>query len=482
MKAHRIWLLVPAIVLTLTSVGIGAQASKKDLTDSLAGAVWLSDWASAMDAIEQGADPNAKVQDGSPVLTECMRESPATAKALIRHGADPNTLGSWGWPALCTAACVDLELTKMLLDRGANLQVRTKDGDSPLTAAAMSDRPEIVAYLLKRGLPLEGRSDIGEGSLLMKGVTPLMVAAKHAALGSMKTLLDAGADPTSVSGHGATPLAYAMSGFADYQAEAAKIVAAMALLIDRGAPVDQPTSCHYFYSSFNPIPGYTNQPGPGCGFTPLMIASAFHWYPAVTFLLQRKADPNLRSNTGIPLLFWAADSDADGPLEGLLAAGTDPNVTGNFPGRLQEKGVTPLMIAAAAGAPLAVKCLLRHNADPNRVSDEGIPTIAFPWRRWSRQNLAASTQVAQLLLDGGADLTGRPAGLDPGHPWVTPPLAALQGGGCEGSLWLVEHGADPRQAGSDGTSLAALFCRQFEAIKDSREMPDCYQRLLQFCK
>ncbi len=458
------------------------QASKKDLTDSLTAAAWLDNWDWAMESLEQGADPNAKVQDGEPVLSLCMRGSPALAKTLIARGADPNTVGSFGWPVVCQAASFNLELTRMLVERGASLQSKTEDGHTLLVVAAMSDHPEIVAYFLKLGLPLEGRVDIESPGGRMKGVTPLMVAAKRAASGSMKALLDAGADPTAVSTDGATPLAYALAGFADYEAKAERIQAAMGVLLDKGAPVDERTSCCYFYSSFSPFTGYGTASGAERGFTPLMIATAFHWYPAVSFLLQRKADPNLRSNAGIPLLFWAADSDAAGPLERLIAAGADPNVTGNFPGYLREKGVTPLMIAAAAGAPLAVKCLLKHDADPNRVSEEGIPTIAFPWRRWSRENPAASTQVAQLLLDGGADLTGRPTGLDTARPWVPPPLAALQGGGCEGSLWLVEHGADPRQVGSDGTSLAALFCRQFGAMKDLNEMPDCYQRLLLFCK
>ncbi len=473
-----------------------AQVSQGSLNESLAAEVWLSDWENAFETLAQGADPNTKLQDGTPVLAECIRENPAFAKALVKRGADPNTIGEWGWPVLCTAACVDLDLTKMLIDLGADLQARTKDGYSPLTAAAMANRSEVVAYLLGKGFPVEGRSTVGnDGSDQLVGVTPLMIAARHAATGSMKVLLDAGADPKTLSDKGVTTLAFALSGYAsvfftdkDKEAKAARINAAMGLLLERGVSVDQRTACLFFYpgSSWNPLTGYGTISKSECGFTPLMLATAFHWYEGVKFLLQHGADPNVRSDGGMTALHWAAMSDGDISIVWLLNAGADPNAVGELPGYVMERKVTPLMVAASCGSARSVKLLLKSKADPNRVSAEGIPTIAFAWRNYFElREPKVQQQVAQALLDGGADRNGRPSIHEPGTPLIPAPVAVMQpnGGGCEAALWLIDHGADIGLAGPDGTSLASLIQRTISVPGLQIEtLPECYQRLYQLSK
>ncbi len=473
-----------------------AQVPQESLNESLASEVWLSDWENAFETLAQGADPNTKLKDGTPVLAESIRGNKAFAKALVKRGADPNTMGEWGWPVICTAACVDLDLTKTLLDRGANLQLRTKDGYSALTAAAMANRPEIVAYLLNKGFPVEGRSTVGsDGSDQLVGVTPLMVAAKHAAAGSMKALLDAGADPKAISDKGVTPLAFALSGYAlipfadkDKETKTAQINAAMTLLLERGASVDQRTACLFFYpgSSWNPHTGHGTLSRSECGFTPLILATAFHWYGGVQFLLQHGADPSARSDGGMTALHWAAMSNGDVSIAWLLNAGADPNVVGELPGYVMEKKVTPLMVAASCGSARSVELLLKSKADPNRVSAEGIPTIAFAWRNYfEQQKPEVQQQVARALLDGGADPAGRPSIQAPGTPVIPAPVAVMQpaGGGCEAALWLIEHGADQGFAGSDGRSLASLIQKMTSVPGlPIEKLPDCYQRLHQLSK
>jgi|GEM_PF-6536507 len=493
-RKSRIFLILFLVLAWVTS---WAQATynKKALTESLASDVWLNDWKEARFDLEHGADPNTKLQDETPVLYECIRSNPEFAKELIEHGADPNAVDAYGQQVICEAAGFSLELTKMLVDRGANLKVKDNDGYSPFTYAVMADRSDVVAFFLKNGFSVDERSDIGDKYNGQQGVTPLMIGAKHSSVASMKVLLDAGADPEAVSKDGATPLAYALSGYAmvgnrqgkDKDAQRLKINTAIGLLIDRGAPVDQRTAARFFSpsSSYDPlayIGGTTKQDR---SFTPLMIASAYQWYGAMQVLLDRKADPNLKSERGIPPILWVCTSNADGPVKLLIKAGADINIEGNLPGFLRNKGITPLLVAASAGAEKVVEDLLEAGADPNRMSTDGIPTIAFSWiHRDMNPSEKVSNHIAKMLLDAGADINGGPSIQHPERPWITP-IQAIGGGYgdmCSGTHWLLDHGADPMKASSNGHSVCDKFAIYKSHPDIINRMPDCIVRLFNLCK
>lgn len=121
---------------------------------------------------------------------------------------------------------------------------------------------------------------------------PLSVAARRGDLASMRTLLDAGADPNEASGGGTRwpPLLHAVH---NQQLEAAR------LLLDRGADADSA--------------------GPR-GYTALMMAASAHDAGMVTLLLDYGADPHRVGPGGMTALGEAvtggALSDVDRPLLG----------------------------------------------------------------------------------------------------------------------------------------------------------------------
>ena len=94
----------------------------------------------------------------------------AEARALLDRGAAIDAKDREGKTALAKAAEADkLPLIRLLLERGANVNARAVDGSTPLFYAAEQDRGAVVALLLERGADpnLPGR----------KGVRPLAAAA-----------------------------------------------------------------------------------------------------------------------------------------------------------------------------------------------------------------------------------------------------------------------------------------------------------------
>lgn len=132
---------------------------------------------------------NARGPDGStPFMYAVLYTGAATLERLLKLGADPNKRNDANATALMWAA-TDLAKTRLLLDRGADVNARSSDLRTPLMIAAR--RPgnaAVVKLLLDRGAnPNPNAHPLTESS-------PLIEAANAGDAASMELLLGRGAD------------------------------------------------------------------------------------------------------------------------------------------------------------------------------------------------------------------------------------------------------------------------------------------------
>jgi ankyrin repeat protein len=184
--------------------------------------------------VERGANVNARssalgrtpllVAAGSPGATDVLA-------LLLARGADLRARDAAGFNALAIAMqAADVEVVRFLVDRGL-------DPKEELPAAALRSvytrhRPELVEYLMSRGLKilpdaLTGPANWQSPELLQRwiaqgadvnaragayNVTPLMRAASSEAgsAGSVRVLLESGANPNAETTEGETALDWAV--------------------------------------------------------------------------------------------------------------------------------------------------------------------------------------------------------------------------------------------------------------------------------
>lgn len=105
-----------------------------------------------------GVDPNERAPDGSTAFSQTMSGMTRRTNthhrlvaALVRAGLAPDARTSFGDSNALLECCRagDLELVRLLLERGADPNVRL-DG-TPLTAAQESGNPALIDLLLERG-------------------------------------------------------------------------------------------------------------------------------------------------------------------------------------------------------------------------------------------------------------------------------------------------------------------------------------------
>ncbi|KAK5629048.1 hypothetical protein RRF57_004763 [Xylaria bambusicola] len=155
-------------------VRAGANINLQDKTGStpLTVAVWDARHEVISYLLEHGADPNIAGDDlghkEGPLHRACRDSDFAIAKALIEHGADINrdSVSGHGTPlmAVCLPYSKYLEDTDKiihhLLDLGADVNAKSRYVGSPLAAAALACRPEIVRALLDRGAAYDGEDEM----------------------------------------------------------------------------------------------------------------------------------------------------------------------------------------------------------------------------------------------------------------------------------------------------------------------------------
>lgn len=159
----------------------------------------------ASEAARRGdfTNPNSEKAPWSLQYAAAHRQTNVIAM-LIALGRDVNELGAEGNRAL-DISCLsgDAPTTKVLLEHGANPNLRNKAGSTPLHDAALKGTGEVIELLLEHGADINARD--GESSS-----TPLHFAASFGRLGAVKALVKHGADTELRNEKGSTALQLAM--------------------------------------------------------------------------------------------------------------------------------------------------------------------------------------------------------------------------------------------------------------------------------
>ena len=147
-------------------------------------AVQASDAAALAEALKAGGSPTATVvtMNGhgamTPIRVAAMREDRACLDLLTAAGASPDDGGRDGPPLIALARAGLLDGVRMLLDAGADPNIRDRYEDDPLTAAEVAGREEVAALLRERGaVPREPDQPFTPGCELMFTATELLVKA-----------------------------------------------------------------------------------------------------------------------------------------------------------------------------------------------------------------------------------------------------------------------------------------------------------------
>jgi ankyrin repeat protein len=191
--------------------------------------------------LEAGAKINTTDPEGvSPVLIAIINGHYDAAAFLLNKGADPNLADETGRTALFSAVDFNtmpasnrpppkvienqvssLDLIKLLLDKGANVNAQ-----------------------LKKQQPYRAKLDRGQDTMLTTGTTPLLRAAKAADLPAMRLLLAKGADAKLATRTGINPL-MAAAGLGSKEEDAtgrfkteAEAIEAIQLCLDAGVDIN----------------------------------------------------------------------------------------------------------------------------------------------------------------------------------------------------------------------------------------------------
>jgi ankyrin repeat protein len=303
-------------------VALLAVFNVEDVHDSLVDYVGKEDWGEAMKIIKLLVDAGASVS----ATDDWVTRTPLHFALQLRHPP--------------------LELLEYLLDHGADSNTPNWMGRTPVFQ--LLTHPESTEDLIKRFKNAGGNFDTKDED----DNTPLHLVRTHS---MAKWLLDSGADPTATNKHGKAPLHLASnSGLLDV----------VTLLLEAGAPVDQPTSSSE---------------------TPLMLSSLTH---ISEVLLQHGAHVNAATDHGWTALHRAASNANPDLTSFLLSKGADVRALAS-PGRYLtgadhgSSDQTPMHVAVAAHvAPYqashvigVVAALLAHGADIEAQDSDGMTPL-----------------------------------------------------------------------------------------------------------
>ena len=368
--------------------------------------IWSAAAAGDVEALNMhlanGADVNAmdRTFGVTPLSSAALLGQIENSELLIKNGADVNQKNRDGGTALHGAAFLGhADVARLLIENGADVNAENYEGDTPLNAVYVDwDTTKGIAGFLQIDIDEEavesGRTRVvelfnqydaklGEGNLNSRG-DELCEAVAAGDIETVKAQLIEGADPNARDRElGATPLSWATL-FNQFEVGE--------FLIQKGADVNA-----------------RNRDGG----TPLHGAAFLGHADIAALLIQKGADVNARNDKGESPLDV---SKVDWGITQLIASWLEIELDQDEveAGRttvvemLQQHSSTDtnrpgddICFAVKSGNVEAVKGLLENGAD----LDTGDSQFGVSPLSWAA--LLGKTEIAELLIQNGADVNGR---------------------------------------------------------------------------
>lgn len=444
-----------------------------------------------------GTPLHAAVQSGATMYSDVLFGPQMDAlRVLLDHGAKVNAGNKWNMTALHGAAQYGhIEAMELLLARGADPNIATNDGSTPLLfllASHSFDRGQIdarmrdfILSLIRRGVRVDVRN--GEGTTVLQQAAALDFPDLLAEILSRGAPVNAGSktgwtalhsavaagredNVRVLLGHQADPNALGYSpkdvpGVPWHQFEKAGVTP-LHIAVARGS--------HSIVQSLIAA-GADMSILDGAGRTPLTLAIEKKDVKAVRFLLDGGADANIPTADGDAAIYRAAAEGRRELVELLLKYGVDgdPEVIKT----LLETGTTPLHQAAETGDAAQVKALLDAGAkaeiaDRQRflpihlANAKGyteivrllVPKASKPvlTRLLFSQIEAGRAELIPLLVAEGVDVNSHDS-----FRQLTPLHTAVEKGNIEMAKLLIAQGADINAQDESGEiPLGAAVYRQ----------------------
>jgi ankyrin repeat protein len=341
---------------------------------------------------------------------DVLRTLPRDRKAIDAPQADGTTALHWA------VRRNDLATAEALIKAGADVKVTNRYGITPIGLAATNGNAAMIRALLDAGVDPDTAAPGGE--------TALMTAARTGKADAAAVLLDRGANVNARDAvHAQTALMWAViENHTDM----------VQLLLARGADVNARTNVTAPRGEFVPArPGGASGTGiirqralptANGGMTPLLFAVRDGNAAMTRLLLDRGADAGLSSgNRTSPLLIALLNGQIRIAAE-LLGRGANPNAADDYH-RAALFAAIDLRnfnherysdLPTDGGDPLnLIKALLEKGSDPNTRTDtvpvHGLMQFDASWVNFDGQTpfvraaLSGDIEVMRLLLDNGAD-------------------------------------------------------------------------------
>lgn len=272
---------------------------------------------------------------------------------VLDHGAVINTFRR-GVTALHEAASLGhLDLVKLLLARGADVDARERNGDTPLLRAGEYPWEDCTIALINSGADIHIKDGFGR--------TTLHFACRSGLLNIVNILLARNMDADERDVEDKTPLFHAVEN---------SHTDCILALLDHGANLD--------------IQDHS-------GFTVLHEAASHGNFNAVNILLARGAKTEVRDNWGRTPLFEAVKDCHNDCIMALIDSGADVNVQ-------DDDGLTPLHLASALDSIEIMVELLKHDAVVDKWSGS-MYSVKFK-KRWD----PGLTPQLDFNLDDGCQI------------------------------------------------------------------------------